>query len=205
MKNFIVIFIAAVLLAMNSFGQLNPVNNLDWEHWYIMPNNYFILSWDEPEPSEDTLIGYNVYRENDLYCFTTDLSLYHTAGASNCEEDFVVYQGGMSFHAHVTAVYNSTLEESGYTETVYCVGLLIGIDTYKNPKPETIISPNPTNGIIQINLEDVNEVEIYSQTGELAFCAKQPESIDLYELPKGIYFIRVINGHQVFSEKVILQ
>ena len=116
----------------------------------------------------------------------------------------MVYQGGMSFHAHVTAVYNSTLEESGYTETVYCVGLLIGIDTYKNPKPETIISPNPTNGIIQINLEDVNEVEIYSQTGELAFCAKQPESIDLYELPKGIYFIRVINGHQVFSEKVIL-
>ena len=120
--------IAGFLLVSSSFAQLNPIQNLDLDHWYIYPNNYFILSWEEPDPSEDTLMGYNVYRENDLYCFTSELSLYHTPGASNCGEDFLIYGGGISFDIHVTAVYNSTLEESDYFETVHCDGFLIGIN-----------------------------------------------------------------------------
>lgn len=45
-----------------SFGQLNPVNNLEWDQWYEWPNNSFILSWDLPGPLQDTVIGYNVCR-----------------------------------------------------------------------------------------------------------------------------------------------
>ncbi len=204
MKKFMVFTLASVLLALNGFAQLNPVNNLEWDHWYVMPNNYFILSWDEPDPSEDTLMGYHVYRENDLYCFTTELSLYHTPSASNCGEDFVAFGWGTGFSIHVTALYNSTLEESGYTETVYCEGFLIGIDTNKDLEQETVISPNPTNGMVRINLEKLEKVDVFSQSGELELEAIKSKILDLSALPKGVYFLRMETAGQLLIQKVLL-
>src|SRR5690606_39503594 len=62
------------------------------------------------------LIGYNVYRDNDLYRFQTENTLYNFEQSSNCDEDFLMYNNGLGFYAHVTAVYNPGSVESGYTE-----------------------------------------------------------------------------------------
>lgn len=141
---FTTIFFTCIL---QSNGQINPILNLTWEHYYIMPNNYFELSWEEPESPHDELIGYNVYRENELYRFQTETSLYNLEQGSNCDVDFLVYNAG-GFYAHVTAVYNPGPVESSYTETVYIEEAMINVADYK--KQKTLVYPNPTNGILFI-------------------------------------------------------
>ena len=113
MKTITLTFAISMAFTFQSIGQINPVQNLNWEHWYESPNNFFVLSWDEPEQPHDEIIGYNIYRENDLFLFITDeTSIYNIEDpvngiVSNCGgEEFLFYNNGEGFFAHVTAVYN---------------------------------------------------------------------------------------------------
>ena len=60
------------LFCFHSFGQNNPVENLTWSQSYVYMHNFFELDWDEPATPHDELIGYNVYRNDELYRFQTD-------------------------------------------------------------------------------------------------------------------------------------
>ena len=195
------IFITFCAFALSSFGQYNPVNNLEWEHWYVMPNNYFELSWSPPLPSQDTLIGYNIYRETELYIFQTGESLFHTEYGSNCPEDFVVYNNG-SFWIHVTAVYNSTQAESDYVDSAYCYGFAIGINNIETRKIN--IFPNPTKGIIKIDENNIKVVLITNQSGEIILESKS-NIIDLSDKPKGVYFIKIVTDNNAFVDKIIVE
>ncbi len=202
MKKFAIPLMVGLFACLHSFSQLNPVNNLEWDHWYLMPNNYFTLSWTPPDPSTDTLAGYNVYRNNDFYKFQIETSLYHTEGGENCGEDFVVYNGG-PFYIHVNAVYNSTLLESGYTDSAYCFGFLINI-TERNPDVVRL-SPNPTTGKLKITGNDVYAVTITNLNGKQVLNAIEPETIDLTGYPKGIYLVRISSDQGETTEKVLLK
>jgi len=63
------------LLTLNSFlllSQLNPIQNLYWDHdyqWPVEPFNTFLLSWDEPNESTGILKGYNIYAHNEIWRF----------------------------------------------------------------------------------------------------------------------------------------
>ena len=77
MKPKLHLIIILLTFTIQSFGQINPVKNLTWSHWYDDPNNYFTLEWEEPESPHDQIIGYNIYRENDLYIFVNEMSIYN--------------------------------------------------------------------------------------------------------------------------------
>lgn len=145
MKTFILTLAISLPFIFQSMGQINPVNNLSWDHWYEFQNNYFILEWEEPDSPHDELIGYNVYRENDLFIFVTETSIFNVEQESNCgEEEFFNYGEGKSFTAYVRAVYNPGQVEST-TQEEQVGGLLLNINN--NIIVETILYPNPTNGI----------------------------------------------------------
>lgn len=106
MKSTILTIAIFITFIFQTIGQINPITNLTWIQYYESPNNYFQLSWDEPESPHDELIGYNIYAGDELYRFQTENSLYNLEGSSNCGIDFLLYYGGAEFLAHVTAVYN---------------------------------------------------------------------------------------------------
>ncbi|WP_347375034.1 T9SS type A sorting domain-containing protein [Aequorivita sp. Q41] len=210
MKTTILTFASLLTLVFQSIGQINPVQNLNWEHWYENPNNFFVLSWDEPEQPHDEIIGYNIYRENDLFLFISDeTSIYNIDDpvngiVSNCGgEDFLIYGNGMGFYAHVTAVYNPGEVESDFIQTEFVRGSLLGIKDFNNQK--AIIYPNPSKGIVNINNNNIEKIIIYSITGKIIKEMKPQSQIDLSDINKGVYVIKLISDTNTFIEKIILE
>ena len=199
---------ATAFTFITSFGQINPVQNLTWQHWYDMPNNFFILSWDEPEIPHDEIIGYNIYRENDLYLFLTDeTSIYNTESiygiVSNCGgEEFLFYNDFQGFFAHVTAVYEGEVE-SDFIETVFIEGAMIGINENKHVKPK--VYPNPSKGIVYIESKNLDSILIYDISGRIIREMEPHSQIDLSDFTKGLYLIKLISGPKTFVDKIILE
>ncbi len=66
------------------------------------------------------------------------------------------------------------------------------------------IYPNPTNGKIQIDTEEISGLEVLDSHGSKIFSGIKQE-IDLTELPNGIYFIKVITNKKTFCRRIIKQ
>lgn len=71
-----------------------------------------------------------------------------------------------------------------------------------------VIYPNPFNGHFTVKISDVNNahLEVYSISGQLAFSTSLYEKstlIELSDLDKGIYLVKVVSGTNVFSKKVV--
>lgn len=190
--------------ALSLSAQINPVTNLTWGQRYDSPNTYFNMEWDAPV-SQDNLVGYNVYRGNQFYRFQTDIFLCHdipptAPPCQNAPESFLY---AAPFWAHVTAVYENNIE-STYTDSVLVQGALIGInEVIYNKKP--LFYPNPTTGKLNIDYKDIQQILIFGLNGKLIAKFETSPQIDLSGIPKGLYFVKLINGEQTFLSKLVLE
>jgi hypothetical protein len=85
-----------------------------------------------------------------------------------------------------------------------------GIEKYEfSYFKDLIISPNPTNGVVNITTFQEKNYEIFvsDMTGKKVFqqAAFQDGGLDLSALQKGIYMIRVSNDTHSIAKKIILQ
>ncbi len=186
------------------FGQLNPIKDFNWDHDYIYPPglNHFTLSWDEPESSADTLVGYNIYGGAELYKFQTTIGMIcREYDSSGCDFFDFLSEGD---YIKVTAVYNSSHDESIATDSVEFMGLMLGIEEMiENEKVE--IYPNPTNGKFKIETDDIEKVVILSSSGQIIHEKMINSTIDLTNYSKGIYFIKLIRKSGINIEKILLE
>lgn len=210
MKKITLTFAISLTFVFQSIGQINPVQNLTWEHWYEMPNNFFILEWEEPAEPHDEIIGYNIYQEDDLYLFISgETSIYNKHGSvfdiiTNCGgESFLFYNGGGGYNAHVTAVYNPDARESAYTETVYIDGPLLKTKDFDYSK--AIVYPNPSTGIINLENKNIDRIILYDISGRVIRALKPQPQIDLSSVSKGVYLLKLISGSQTLVDKIILE
>jgi len=110
---------------------------------------------------------------------------------------------------------------------VYTARIMLGLDpeeylvAYRKPKAtlhavkQTVrVFPNPTSGSVTIAISaelpmSNTLVEIFSISGKLMHrftMTSNSETISLNGLPKGIYFIRAMNGNLIFgTEKLIVE
>ena len=191
------------------FAQLNPVQNLSWMHYYDYPNNFFALQWEAPTQPHDELLGYNVYRNNELYRFQTETSVYNLNTplfgiVTNCPTDFLYFYipgqpSPNSFDMHVTAVYSSGAE-SDYLQTEHCDGPLLATTNF-TPK-QTLVYPNPTSGVLFLNNQTYTEILVYSTSGQVVLREQHSSQLDLSSLPKGIYWVKLISENNIQQEKV---
>lgn len=202
MKTTALTFLVILGFLLQASGQVNPVTNLTWYQYYISPNNYFELSWDEPDAPHDELFGYNVYAGDELYRFQTENSLYNLEDGSNCDIDFLMFYGGDEFYAHVTAVYNPGPIESDFTETVLIEGAAIIVEAYKFQK--ALLYPNPSKGILNIENIDLDIIQLYNTAGKKIRELHPQTQIDLSDISKGIYFIKLVSPKGVLVKKIIL-
>ncbi|HPF12039.1 MAG TPA: T9SS type A sorting domain-containing protein [Flavobacteriaceae bacterium] len=201
MKNLLTIIALCFLWQVDA--QTNPVTNLSWNHWYETPNNYFTLEWEEPNLPHDDLLGYNIYRENELFLFVTETSIYNVEEGSNCGgEDFFSYGDGEGFMAYVTAVYNPGEVESTPLG-IEVDGILLTTDP--NMVNINSLHPNPTVGILNIEGHGLSGILIFDMYGKLVKIAEPEPAIDLSNLSKGIYFIKLISENGGAVKKIILK
>ena len=201
-----ILFAGFFLFTFNFFAQINPVPKLDWNQWYQCPYNFYRLEWRSPVPGQDTLIGYNVYRDNQLYRFQTDTILNFenpTVNGNNDDGSFINYNNG-HFWMHVTAVYNHDKIESGYIDSAECQG--IALNTNDLQKSILEIYPNPASKNLKINIKDkLVKVQLIDAKANIIEKIPVNNEIDISSLSKGIYFIKIFTQKQTYFNKVIIE
>jgi hypothetical protein len=196
-----------------SFGQNNPVENVTWSQSYVSPNNFFELQWDEPLQPHDALIGYNIYRNNELYRFQTETSLYHLytdiyGFVANCDINFLIldnqnqpYTDG--FEIQVAAVYNPGPTESNLSLPVHANPAALHISAFTQEK--AILYPNPTHGVLNIGNVNLEKIMVYDISGKAIQEFGPASQIDLGNLSKGMYFIKLFSVGQIIVDKIIIE
>lgn len=208
MKKKILLFIFLICsFSFNLFGQNNPVENLTWSQYYEFPNNFFQLNWDEPAQPHGALIGYNIYRNDELYRFQTDTTLYNIYTeifgiVTNCGEEFLIYNDG-PFIIHVTAVYIPGEIESNYLQTAYCYGFALNNNNFEGKK--VVLFPNPTSGVLNIGNENLEKIVVYDISGKVVSQFEPNPQIDLSNLSKGIYIIKLFSNKEIIVDKIVIK
>lgn len=199
-------------VSLTGYSQLNPIRNLNWQQWYDYPNNFYRLKWSPPETSiTDTLVGYNIYRDNMLYRFYSDTIAQHVfpEDTSFGGEGFVSTFGG-AFYIHVTAVYGFNHLESIYDHTELCFGAAIGLSEIQTENAR--ISPNPMNSHTTLFVDKIMQnatITVYNAFGQQV---KQKnnvfgQSVTLFrdDLPNGLYWVTLTQDQRIIAkEKLVI-
>ncbi len=202
-----------ISISYTGFSQLNPIKNLSWHQWYSMPYNFYTLRWSAPEISlTDTLVGYNVYRDNSFYRFCTDTIINHSIpqDTSFGGENFIDNLP-LGFYIHVTAVYNKTHLQSTYNDSIRCFGQMVGIDNMITEKSLSI-SPNPFSTTTQITLPQTYHniiLTMYDIQGKLVsqnqYNDKDKIILHQNQLNNGMYFLKlVMDEKEVVTSKIMV-
>ncbi|HBX52565.1 MAG: hypothetical protein A2275_07925 [Bacteroidetes bacterium RIFOXYA12_FULL_35_11] len=100
---------------------------------------------------------------------------------------------------------------SGYGNNAYVDQINItSITAIKNnaAAPKNImVYPNPTDGLIYIYNADNSEISLYNILGKQVLTvskATNVNTLDLSGLPQGNYFVKISNGKEVVTKKVVL-
>ena len=196
------------IFVLSSFGQQNPIQNLQATAWYITPYNCFTLTWDAPLPSAtDTLIGYNVYRNDSLYAFTTTNGIQCVPCIGDTNSTYCMFMSYQSFfYTHVTAVYNTLNVESTYNDSIYFPGVLAtGINEIsKNEITLSQTMPNPANDYTYINYSlskgEKATLTVYNCFGQIVLSENvdvnaKNHRLNTSNLAQGVYYYNISSGN----------
>jgi hypothetical protein len=203
-----------VSFVCHSYGQTNPVQNLTFSQSYENMHNLFQLTWEEPAQPHDELIGYNIYRNDELYRFQTDTTLYYVYAAifgayvTNDGGGFLIYYNSgqlnsVEFDIHVTAVYNPGPVESSYLQTEHCYGAALSTAAFK--PEQTVLYPNPTHGVLHIGNPGVQKIMLYDVSGKAVGSYGAATEIDLSGYAKGLYIIKLFTKNSILADKLLIE
>ncbi|MDD2636698.1 MAG: T9SS type A sorting domain-containing protein [Bacteroidales bacterium] len=214
----LIITILTLSSTLTSFGQINPINDLYYQqtYWYQNYNcpgfNCFELSWSAPDSSNDTLLGYNVYRNSDLWIFTenTDVTC---SGYSPC--DYTDFYDPLPFWVTVKAVYNNDSLLSIANDSVFVNDLMININEIENDKISLFKNPISIGENISIlipNFEgEACSIQIHSLNGQLikGYEIKQVMNgvvnFSTKRMTQGLYLISIQLKGRTISQKIMIK
>ncbi|MHC0444243.1 RCC1 domain-containing protein [Flavobacterium sp. 3-218] len=116
-----------------------------------------------------------------LSCIQVDDENYSNANWSNIKES--------------TTAYSNTCKSLGVDESTL---------------NQTVVYPNPTKGVVNITNISLNKATVYNSLGQLVKSfilnnANTDNTIDLSGLPRGVYYVYLINGDAASAKKVIVE
>lgn len=88
---------------------------------------------------------------------------------------------------------------------------IASVEYFKNSNKQILVYPNPTPGRLSVNNDGINikAIEIYSSLGKGIYKSTNvpvnQSTIDLSNQPKGIYFVKIYMGEEIYSEKIVIQ
>ncbi|HNQ67509.1 MAG TPA: T9SS type A sorting domain-containing protein [Bacteroidales bacterium] len=207
-----------VIVNITSFSQLNPINDLNFQHTYWYGNSFcpsyncFTLSWSPPDISSDTLVGYNVYKDEVLWLFTVDCQI-DCQGIGPC--DYPDFYNNYPFWIKVKSVYNTANVESVANDSIFMNDLYTNIDEInvlefvllQNP----IVAGENISLLLPIHEQYLCSVKLFNLYGQLLKDFKisnSPYSILTFSstnLPAGVYIIDVEIDGQLTSRKLVIE
>jgi len=220
MKALKIIFIANLLTYnLPTFGQLNPVCDFSFQQSYDYGNFFcpsftcFTLAWNCPNSTNDTLKGFNIYKDCIFWKFSTT-NIIACEGVSPCIYNDFYYN--YPFWITVKAVYNQDSIESIANDSIFVQGAMTNIEG--SQKGEAIILKNPVKkheniSIMIPNIEKCNLlIQVISPTGQIinnyifdGKCNNSTINISTENLFYGIYLIKIQYGSKFRTLKVMIE
>ena len=182
------LFILALLTYHLGFGQIKPVQNIVWNHWYANMQNYFTLGWAKPEMPHNEIIGFNIYSGSNLYKFQNESSFVLSCNpdfGQNADCSFLTTNNGYAFTGYIAVVYEGNIESEHIPFSVG--GVALDVNDIQS-KPINIF-PNPVKDILNFS-EEVSNIKITDLSGKIVNQISDSEkSINISKLSKGTYII----------------
>ena len=106
--------------------------------------------------------------------------------------------------------HNGIMEYSDDSTTTSCDPVIIGVVEHQAETPISIF-PNPTTGIVNIKTPysektEINILDVLGKTIYKTEFSSAENSINLSQLPKGIYFLKATSGNKISTtQKIVLQ
>ena len=87
--------------------------------------------------------------------------------------------------------------------------LISSVNEHSNSNSNVEIFPNPTTESISVRGQNIKTIEIYNVRGEKTYVTSNfkyqaIKEIDLSKSPKGIYFVKIYDGKEIYTEKIVL-
>ena len=168
----------------------NPVRDLEAETGGDVSQVY--LHWTEPElGSTGNLLGYLIQKNGELLQEFLELPEY----VDNEVEFFQTYE------YVVIAVFDDNCESA-------CAPLSIELipDAVPEYSKETKVYPNPAKSMLHVVGADLTQVEIFNIMGQSVLnLSENFETIDIGQLPNGIYFVRLQSKHEQKTVKLVIE
>jgi hypothetical protein len=218
--NKIILTILLLTGSMTIFAQLNPIKNLSFsqhDNYMVIYNclsaNCFKVSWRRPDNSSDTLVGYDVYRNDTLFAFTTDTVVQCWGDAPCLHPGF--FENIFPCWVTVKAIYNKDSLRSIATDSINVYAIAIGIKEYDRETFNVLKNPVKTDENISLfiptNESSKSIIKIFSQNGQLI---KQYDmgnvsgciiNISTFQLHSGMYIIDLVLDNKTLTTKLIIE
>ena len=216
--NKLILTVLLLIGGWSLFGQINPVNDLYYQqsYWYGNYNcpsfNCFVISWSAPNSSNDTLLGYKIYRNSTYWVFTSNTTVA-CSGEQPCE--YSDFYDPLPFWITVRAVYNSDSLLSIVNDSVHVNDLMINIDEIK--KNEISVLRNPVSAGENISLlipdheGDHCKIQVYSLNGRLVKELQIERVADCIinfstnKMARGIYVINIQLNGEIINKKLMIK
>lgn len=191
----------AVFVTNGSPVSCNPVQNLHGEGWVDL--QMAELFWNAPENgSTGTLTGYDVYRDgvkiNDALVVETEF-LDWGNGEPQVMGDLIPYE---TYTYYVEAVYSD-----GCTSA--CDPIEVKIEqsdnVAENSHANIEVYPNPAEGIVNVTAEGLQDITVIDMMGRVVSQTSASQSamtVDLSNIPSGLYFLRVTTENGVALKRL---
>ena len=176
--------------AYMNFGSGRRQTDFEWNaptgHWRIVQSMDY--TYDSAERISTLITANNLLETRERIAYT-----YHSA-ENLALETLSVWDD---------ALFDWSLDSKKY----YHYKGLVAV----NPEPLSAlklqVSPNPTTGLVQLELAAPAWIQLYNSNGRLMRSVdyKPGQLLEINELPNGVYFITARTGHAMHTGKVIKQ
>ena len=185
---------------------LFPVRNAAGEYVWNMENDYGAnLTWNTPEEPVNCweMTGFNIYRKEEI---EKEFVLVANVPAIEGQEEYEyfnpVHSGSVSYI--IKAVYereDETLESDGNVIEIYITDIQENDDNVS-------IFPNPTNGILNIKAENIENIRVFNLFGQEIMNINVDNDnciINMSQFTKGVYMLKVETANGTAMKRIVVE
>lgn len=150
---------------------------------------------------------HNVLRIHDVESFHLKAYIAGTPATDNLIEDDYYYWFVDTIFQPILIYGTTAIDGSEQAEVLRYQPIDVPTNVLENTLNDKIkIYPNPSNGIFEIQGENINSVKIIDIKGEqIKTEIKNFKKIDLTEMEKGIYFAKIYTNNGIVIRKIVLE
>ncbi|MDG1804395.1 choice-of-anchor tandem repeat GloVer-containing protein [Flavicella sp.] len=98
--------------------------------------------------------------------------------------------------------FDNTTGHYSYNSELLVTSGSLGFDKV-DPATKLAVYPNPSEGVFNITLDDIDQIEVYDVNGRFLFENKNSNSVDLSSHSSGQYVLRISTNNKVYNIQII--